>query len=211
MLQNEKPHAIAIQRLTIQVDSVFLITNGFIKSSTDLVLPVYIFSTGRREMGLNDLWIGNLPYNTTESDIRRLCSFFGEIDSLEFHKDPTTGLSMGWVFCRYTDYDAAIMAKEILDGLTFNTRALSVQWAASRTGGGSGGNDVMTRDSKQQGHLMLQQEIARMTLADLNALILEINNALVHHRAELADIVAENPKLLQSYQQARDVHESLMS
>eukprot|EP01056_Protomagalhaensia_sp_Gyna25_P003180 Protomagalhaensia_sp_Gyna_25__3179@NODE_2901_length_827_cov_589_275381_g2405_i1_p1_GENE_NODE_2901_length_827_cov_589_275381_g2405_i1NODE_2901_length_827_cov_589_275381_g2405_i1_p1_ORF_typecomplete_len117_score2_67Swi5/PF07061_11/0_016_NODE_2901_length_827_cov_589_275381_g2405_i1298648 len=116
---------------------------------------------------------------------------------------------MGWVFCRYTDYDAAIMAKEILDGLTFNTRALSVQWAASRTG--NGGNDMMIRDNQQQGHLMIQQEIARMTLADLNSLILEINTALIHHRTELADIINDHPKLLQSYQQARDVHESLMS
>eukprot|EP01053_Blabericola_migrator_P007183 Blabericola_migrator_1__7182@NODE_3642_length_1610_cov_84_409592_g2257_i0_p2_GENE_NODE_3642_length_1610_cov_84_409592_g2257_i0NODE_3642_length_1610_cov_84_409592_g2257_i0_p2_ORF_typecomplete_len179_score32_47RRM_1/PF00076_22/2_5e15CENPF_leu_zip/PF10473_9/0_0072Swi5/PF07061_11/0_06DUF2785/PF10978_8/2_8DUF2785/PF10978_8/45RRM_7/PF16367_5/0_18_NODE_3642_length_1610_cov_84_409592_g2257_i0230766 len=156
---------------------------------------------------MNDIWVGNLPYNTTELDIRRLCSFFGEIDNLEFHKDPHTGLSMGWVFCRYKDYESGLMAREVLDGMMFGNRSISVQWAASKSNNGP----VVVKDGKQQNHLALQQEIARMTLTDLSALLMEIDNALTHHSAELTDIIADNVKLLQSYQQARDVHDSLMS
>ena len=75
------------------------------------------------------LYIGSLPYSTTESDLRTLFGDFGDIDELSLVKDRHTGESKGFGFIemkRNSDADKAIKA---LNGSVFQGRNIKVNQA----------------------------------------------------------------------------------
>ena len=47
------------------------------------------------------LYVGNLPYNTTEDDLRNLFSQYGSIDSVAVITDRETGRSKGFGFVEF--------------------------------------------------------------------------------------------------------------
>ena len=86
------------------------------------------------------LYIGNLPYKTTDEDLRALFSQAGAVDNVQVMRDSVTGRARGFGFVEMaTDEDAqkaiAQFHQYALDG-----RALVVNEARPKTpGGGSGG------------------------------------------------------------------------
>jgi len=86
------------------------------------------------------LYVGNLPFNTTEDDLRDLFSQHGQVISVAVIVDRETGRSRGFGFVEMEDGGAAISA---LDGQEFGGRALRVNEARERgsgpRGGGGGG------------------------------------------------------------------------
>ncbi len=88
------------------------------------------------------LYVGNLSYNVTSSDLEQMFSSHGQIRSAEVIMDRTTGRSKGFGFVEMeTDQDAnnAITA---LNGQQHDGRALTVNEAKpreNRAGGGGGG------------------------------------------------------------------------
>ena len=84
------------------------------------------------------LYIGSLPYSTTESDLRTLFGDFGDIDELSLVKDRHTGESKGFGFIemkRNSDADKAIKA---LNGSVFQGRNIKVNQAQSKGKGDRG-------------------------------------------------------------------------
>ncbi|MBX3394970.1 MAG: RNA-binding protein [Phycisphaerae bacterium] len=88
------------------------------------------------------LYVGNLPYSVTGSDIERLFSEHGSVASATVITDRDTGRSKGFGFVEMNsdaEADAAIAA---LNGKDHDGRALTVNEAKPmkpRTGGGGGG------------------------------------------------------------------------
>lgn len=79
------------------------------------------------------LYIGSLPYSTTESELRALFDTFGEIHDLSLAKDRNTGESKGFAFIemkRNADADKAIKA---LNGSAFQGRNIKVNQAQPKT------------------------------------------------------------------------------
>ena len=75
------------------------------------------------------LYIGSLPYSTTESDLKTLFGDFGDINELSLVKDRHTGESKGFGFIemkRNSDADKAIKA---LNGSVFQGRNIKVNQA----------------------------------------------------------------------------------
>ena len=75
------------------------------------------------------LYIGSLPYSTTESDLRTLFGDFGDINELSLVKDRHTDESKGFGFIemkRNSDADKAIKA---LNGSIFQGRNIKVNQA----------------------------------------------------------------------------------
>ncbi len=84
------------------------------------------------------IYVGNLPYTTTDSELNELFAPHGAVHSAAVIMDRMTGRSRGFGFVEMDD-DAAATAISALDGTQFGGRSLRVNEARERTGGGGGG------------------------------------------------------------------------
>ena len=94
------------------------------------------------------LYVGNLPFNTTENELQELFSQAGAVQEVMLMQDKFTGKSRGFAFVTMTsDADAQKAIAEI-NGKTVDGRALTVNEArpreprapgSGRGGGGYGG------------------------------------------------------------------------
>jgi RNA recognition motif-containing protein len=86
------------------------------------------------------LYVGNLPFSTTEADLRDLFEQHGSIESINVITDRETGRPRGFAFVEMVDAGSATAAMQALDGRELEGRALRVNEAHERrTGGGGGG------------------------------------------------------------------------
>jgi cold-inducible RNA-binding protein len=84
------------------------------------------------------LYVGNLPYSTSEDDLRNLFSQYGNVTSVAVITDRETGRSKGFGFVEFGDDNEARNAIQALSGHEFGGRALTVNEARPKTGGGGG-------------------------------------------------------------------------
>jgi cold-inducible RNA-binding protein len=92
------------------------------------------------------LYVGNLSYNTTSSDLEQLCSASGTVQSAEVIEDRETGRSKGFGFVQMSSDEEAQAVIQALNGKDIGGRALTVNEAKPREerrggfGGGRGGS-----------------------------------------------------------------------
>ena len=93
------------------------------------------------------LYVGNLSFQITESELNSMFSEIGQVDSVQIITDRDTGRSKGFGFIEMSDDAAAAKAIEQLNGKEVNGRALTVNEARPKEsgsrgfGGGGGGRD----------------------------------------------------------------------
>ena len=101
---------------------------------------------------MTKLFVGNLPYKATETDIQ---AFFEEagvrVDSVSILRDRFSGEARGFGFVEINDDAIATQAIEACNGRALMGRALVVNEARpperrERTGGGEGGGGDRQRD-----------------------------------------------------------------
>lgn len=89
------------------------------------------------------LYVGNLPYDTTESDLQALFAGAGDVTAVNIMRDRTTGQARGFAFVEMSDVDGAQRAIAELDQHQMGGRSLAVNEAkplAPRSNGaGAGG------------------------------------------------------------------------
>lgn len=88
------------------------------------------------------LYVGNLPYSTTSSDLQQMFSAHGTVESAEVISDRMTGRSKGFGFVEMASDSEAQAAISALNGADQGGRPLTVNEAKpreSRPGGGGGG------------------------------------------------------------------------
>jgi len=88
------------------------------------------------------LYVGNLSYDVSSSDLEALLATHGTVLSAEVISDRSTGRSKGFGFVEMDSAEEADAAIEALNGQLHNDRALTVNEAkprAPRGGGGYGG------------------------------------------------------------------------
>jgi len=72
------------------------------------------------------LYVGSLPYSTTEEELRNLFESFGPIESVRIVTDKFTGQSKGFGFVEMSNPEDARRAAEDMNGKPFNGRTLIV-------------------------------------------------------------------------------------
>lgn len=87
------------------------------------------------------LYVGNLTYNTNETDLEELFSPYGSVQSAQIIIDRDTNRSKGFGFVEMGSDAEAQAAIQALNGLDFGGRNLTVNEAKPREsrGGGGGG------------------------------------------------------------------------
>ena len=85
------------------------------------------------------IYVGNLSYDTTEDELRKDFSTFGEVVSVSVVTDRYSGRSKGFAFVEMTNKAEADAAIAGLNGKAVKERTLVVNEARPRTEGGSSG------------------------------------------------------------------------
>jgi RNA recognition motif-containing protein len=109
---------------------------------------------------MKNLYVGNLPHSTSESELRSLFEAHGQVDKVSMVTDRETGRSRGFAFVEMTDAGEAEKAIAALNGSELGGRTLKINEAKPKTdrprsgqgfgrsggggrnsGGGGGGRD----------------------------------------------------------------------
>lgn len=90
------------------------------------------------------LYVGNLPYETTEQDLQTLFEQAGQVETVQVMRDRDTGRARGFAFVEMASDAEAQSAIASLNEQPFGGRNLTVNEArpqAPRSGGFGGGQD----------------------------------------------------------------------
>jgi RNA recognition motif-containing protein len=100
---------------------------------------------------MKNLYVGNLPHSTSESELRTLFQAHGEVEKVSIVTDRETGRARGFAFVEMTNPGEAEKAIAALNGTELGGRTLTINEAkpkperprggGQRFGGGGRGRD----------------------------------------------------------------------
>lgn len=82
-----------------------------------------------------NIYVGNLPFKTTEADLRQAFEAFGSVAAVNVIMDRETGRSRGFGFVEMPNAEEGKKAIESINGMSFGGRNLTVNEARPREGG----------------------------------------------------------------------------
>lgn len=82
-----------------------------------------------------NIYVGNLPYSTTEEELQGVFSPFGQVKSAKVIQDKISGRSRGFGFVEMEDSASGTEAITGLDGKDFSGRQLRVSEAKPKSEG----------------------------------------------------------------------------
>ena len=98
------------------------------------------------------LYVGNLPYETSETDLQTLFESAGQVASINIVRDRATGQARGFAFVEMSDTEGARKAINELDKHQYGGRSLTVNEAKPmqpRSGGFGGGGGGRQRSESR--------------------------------------------------------------
>lgn len=94
------------------------------------------------------LYVGNLPYTTTEDDLQTLFAKAGQVVSVALITDRNTGNSKGFAFVEMNTQVEAEQAISMLNGFNLDDRELKVNLAKPREDRGRGSSRQSGRNRR---------------------------------------------------------------
>ncbi len=85
------------------------------------------------------IYVGNLPFSSSEDDLKDVFGRHGAVESVNIITDRETGRPRGFAFIEMEEASAADDAIRALDGSDLGGRNIKVNEAQDRRGGGGGG------------------------------------------------------------------------
>jgi RNA recognition motif-containing protein len=96
-----------------------------------------------------NIYVGNLPYNVVEEDLREIFEEYGEVASVKIISDKLTGRSKGFGFVEMDNDQEAGKAIEELNNAELSGRNIRVNESRPRSNDSRGGGN--RRDSRNKG------------------------------------------------------------
>ncbi len=90
---------------------------------------------------MTNIFVGNLSYQTTETELEALFGAYGAVERVTVVRDRDTGQPRGFAFVEMTNPNEAANAMQAMNGREMNGRTLNVNEARpreQRSGGGGG-------------------------------------------------------------------------
>jgi RNA recognition motif-containing protein len=81
------------------------------------------------------IYVGNLPFTSTEADLKSVFGRHGTVESVNVIMDRETGRPRGFAFVEMAEASAAADAIRALDGTDLGGRSIKVNEAQERQGG----------------------------------------------------------------------------
>jgi RNA recognition motif-containing protein len=88
---------------------------------------------------MTNIYVGNLPYDATEEQLKELFGAHGSVERVNIITDRMTGQSRGFGFVEMADQAAAEAAIEAINGTELSGRTLNVNVARPKTERREGG------------------------------------------------------------------------
>lgn len=88
---------------------------------------------------LKNIFVGNLNFNTSESELRQIFEAYGQVDRVSIMTDRDTGRSRGFAFVEMTNAEEGEKAIAALNGSQTGGRTLNVNEARPKTEHAGGG------------------------------------------------------------------------
>ncbi len=88
---------------------------------------------------MTNIFVGNLSYQTTESELETSFAEFGTVERVSVVRDRDTGQPRGFAFVEMTNSNEANNAIAVMNGRELNGRALNVNQARPKEDRGAGG------------------------------------------------------------------------
>ena len=101
----------------------------------------------KKESTMN-IYVSNIPYQTTEDELRDAFAGFGNVSSARIIKDKMTGKSRGFGFVEMGNDDEARAALEGMNGAELTGRKINAREARPREEGPGGGGGGFRRDAR---------------------------------------------------------------
>jgi cold-inducible RNA-binding protein len=97
------------------------------------------------EATMKNIFVGNLAFNTSEEDVRRLFAAYGQVDRVTIVRDRETDGPRGFGFVEMASSEEGNKAIAALNGTLLGDRALNVNDARPRPGRTGGGREGRER------------------------------------------------------------------
>ncbi len=88
---------------------------------------------------MKNIYVGNLDFNVSEDELRQAFAAYGQVENVTVLKDRDTGQPRGFGFVEMANDEEAEKAISAMNGYQLGSRALNVNEARPKTGGGGGG------------------------------------------------------------------------
>jgi cold-inducible RNA-binding protein len=96
------------------------------------------------------LYVGNLPYDTSEQDLQTLFAGVGTVESVNVMRDTATGRARGFAFVEMATEEDAQAAIRALADYSLGGRQLTVNEARPKASSGGGGRRDSSRRSDRR-------------------------------------------------------------
>jgi len=90
---------------------------------------------------LKNIYVGNLPFSTSDADLQQAFEAHGEVSRVNLITDRDTGRPRGFGFVEMPNDSEGVAAIEALNGAQLGGRSLTVNEARPRQPRGGGGRD----------------------------------------------------------------------
>jgi RNA recognition motif-containing protein len=88
---------------------------------------------------MKNIYVGNLDFNIGEEELRQAFAAYGQVDKVTVVTDRDTGQPRGFAFVEMANNEEAEKAINAMNGYQLGARALNVNEARPKTGGGGFG------------------------------------------------------------------------
>src|ERR1041385_7784486 len=109
------------------------------KSSNSNDRPLASACTPVKKDHMKNIYVGNLDFNVSEDELRQAFAAYGQVENVTVLKDRDTGQPRGFGFVEMANDEEAEKAISAMNGYQLGSRALNVNEARPKTGGGGGG------------------------------------------------------------------------
>ena len=155
------------------------------ENNPGLMNNIVKYSKSNEQIDINDapmkIYVGGLTENLSNITEDDLCNIFGfgEIDSIELHKDPITGRSKGYAFIQFHRGSKAKEAIQAMNGFVYQGKALKVGEANENNTVIKG--KMFLAKQQQQQQLAQQQLQQQMLLMNNNQMQIPEDNIILNN------------------------------
>ncbi|EEH38012.2 multiple RNA-binding domain-containing protein [Paracoccidioides lutzii Pb01] len=163
------------------------------------------------------LFVRNLPYNASESDLEPLFVSFGKIDEAIFIHvafDTRQSKSKGFAYIQYVDPEAAIQAYRVLDGKDFEGRLLHILPASPKKTHKLDEYELSKLPLKKQQQIKRKQEASSSSFnwnslyMNADAVMSSVSERLGVSKSELLDPTSSDAAVKQAHAETHVIQET---